>query len=120
MRIGCVIDAKSCKRCCILLPSARFMLIAFSGFGALSLLFAVGLGHAANFEHAPMSVTAPPGPLPFLTRNLSGLPFDGFATGEGQLVSAKEKSIAFVRGTDATSWEYGKPDGVVFSFQVSL
>ncbi|ODU35349.1 MAG: hypothetical protein ABS97_05605 [Lysobacteraceae bacterium SCN 69-320] len=39
-------------------------------------------------QHAPKSVTAPPGVLPFLVRKLSGDPFDGAAVGVGQPVNS--------------------------------
>jgi hypothetical protein len=41
-------------------------------------------------------------------------------SGVPQSLYPKEESLALVRGANAASWEYGKPDGVTFSFQVNL
>lgn len=58
---------------------------------------------------------------------VTGEPVSGYISedyravvGVGQVACTKEQSVSLVRCADATSWEYGKPDGVVFSFQVSL
>jgi len=41
-----------------------------------------------------------------------------FVVGVYQKVSAEEHSVSFVRGTDAARWQYGRPAGVAFFFQV--
>jgi hypothetical protein len=46
------------------------------------------------------------------------LPVVSFTIGVAQLHRAEEKSVAFVWCTDAARWQYCRPAGVAFVFQV--
>jgi hypothetical protein len=82
---------------------------------------ALGVGHAAICATIAMSLRQMPIERPVFStdfrlrsKNASGVPFAGSATGVGH----EEHAVADVRRAEACSWQDGGPDGISIALQV--